>query len=62
MMKNKYVKGYDPLIDKITAKNNGLLTSKEKLKKFDFYVILTKHDIIKKILSKIKSNKIILPL
>tara|TARA_Y100000816_G_C26102876_1_gene585037 strand:- start:1749 stop:2954 length:1206 start_codon:yes stop_codon:yes gene_type:complete len=62
MMKNKYVKGYDPLIDKITAKKNGLITSKEKLKKFDFYVILTEHDIIRKILSKINSNKIILPL
>ncbi len=62
MMKNKYVKGYDPLIDKITAKKNGLITNKEKLKKFDFYVILTEHDVIKKILSKINSNKIILPI
>ena len=62
MMKNKYVNGYDPLIDKITAKKNGLITNKEKLKKFDFYVILTEHDVIKKILSKINSNKIILPL
>ena len=62
MMKNKYVKGYDPLIDKITAKKNGLITNKEKLKKFDFYVILTEHDVIKKTLSKINSNKIILPI
>ena len=62
MLKNKHIEGFDPLVDINTAKKNGLLTNKNRLKKFHIYVILTKHDKIKKILSKVKKNKIILPI
>ena len=62
MLKNKHIEGFDPLIDINTAKKNGLLINKGRLKKFNIYVILTKHDKIKKILNKIKNDKIILPI
>ena len=62
MLKNKHIEGFDPLIDINTAKKNGLLINKGRLKKFNIYVILTKHDKIKKILNNIKNDKIILPI
>ena len=62
MLKNKYIKGFDPLIDIDTAKKNGILINKNHINNFDIFVILTKHDKIKKILNKIKKNRIIVPI
>ena len=62
MLKNKYVKGFDPLIDTDTAKKNGILTNKNHINNFDIFVILTKHNKIKKILNRIKKNRIIVPI
>ena len=62
MLKNKYIKGFDPLIDTDTAKKNGILTNKNHINNFDIFVILTKHNKIKKILNRIKKNRIIVPI
>ena len=62
MLKNKYIKGFDPLIDTDTAKKNGILTNKNYINNFDIFVILTKHNKIKKILNRIKKNRIIVPI
>ena len=62
MLKNNYIKGFDPLIDFNTAKKNGILTNKNHIKKFDIFIVLTKHRQLKKILNKINKKKIITPI
>ena len=49
---------YDPLIDKINKKKY-LLIEKKNVKNFDVYIVLTKHDSIKKLIKSIKNKKII---
>ena len=56
MLKNNYIKGFDPLIDFNTAKKNGILTNKNHIKKFDIFIVLTKHCQLKKILNKINKK------
>ena len=60
--KNKYIKGFDPLIDSNTAKNNGLFTNANQIKNFDVFIVLTNHSKMKKILKKVNKNKIIIPI
>ncbi len=60
--KNKYIKGFDPLIDSKTAKNNGLFTNANQIKNFDVFIVLTNHSKMKKILKKVNKNKIIIPI
>ena len=62
MLKNKYIKGFDPLVDFNTAKKNGILTNKNHVNKFDIFIVLTKHRQLKKILNKIDKKKIITPI
>tara|TARA_E500000178_G_scaffold311475_1_gene327431 strand:+ start:22057 stop:23271 length:1215 start_codon:yes stop_codon:yes gene_type:complete len=49
---------YDPLIDKI-HKKKYLLIEKKNVKNFDVYIVLTKHDSIKKLIRSKKNKKII---
>ncbi len=49
---------YDPLIDKI-HKKKYLLIDKRNIKNFDLYIVLTKHDSIKKLIRSLKNKKII---
>ncbi len=62
ILKNKNVRGFDPLIDIKTAQKNGILTKERELRKFDIFIFLTKHEKIKKFLKKISNNKIIYPI
>ena len=62
ILKNKNIRGFDPLIDIKTAKKNGILTNEKELRKFDIFIFLTKHEKIKKYLKKIKKNKIFYPI
>ncbi len=59
-LKNNFYKFncYDPLIDKI-YKKKYLLIEKKNVNNFDVYIILTKHDTIKKLIRTIKNKKII---
>ena len=52
----KNIQGYDPVIHKDIAKKIGIKNSINKLKKFDLFVVLTKHKIIKEDSKKIKVN------
>ena len=49
---------YDPLIDNIYKKKYQLV-EKKNVKNFDVYIVLTKHDTIKKLIQSIKNKKII---
>jgi len=62
ILKNKNVRGFDPLIDLKTAQKNGILTKERELRKFDIFIFLTKHEKIKKFLKKISNDKIIYPI
>tara|TARA_B100001057_G_C22814420_1_gene936786 strand:+ start:201 stop:1385 length:1185 start_codon:yes stop_codon:yes gene_type:complete len=62
ILKNKNIKGFDPLIDITTAQKNGIITEEKELRKFDIFILLTKHKKIEKSLKKIKKNKIFYPL
>ena len=59
-LKKKFYKlnCYDPLIDKI-HKKKYLLIDKRNIKNFDVYIVLTKHDSIKKLIRSLKNKKII---
>ena len=59
---NLKIVGYDPLIDSSLARKKGILTKEPKLQKFDLFIVLTNHNIIKKYLKKIKKDKIIFPI
>ena len=63
-LKKKYkeVKGYDPLIDSSYKKKYNLINSKNEFLKFDIYVLLTNHSIIKKNLKSLPKNKTIINL
>ncbi len=59
---NLKIFGYDPLVDSNIARKNGILTKEPRLEKFNTFIVLTNHDIIKKYLKKIKNNKIFFPI
>lgn len=61
-LKDKYIKGYDPLIDFNSATKNGLITSKKDFLNFDIYIILTKHSILQTQIKSLKDKIIITPL
>ena len=60
-IKNKNIRGYDPLINKKLAKKLGLINNKKDLGKFDAYVFLTEHSIFKKKIKNLKNKIIIRP-
>ena len=55
----KYLKGYDPLLNKKIIKKNNLISKDNELIKFDIFIIMTPHDLILKKLKKLKNKKII---
>ncbi len=61
-IKNRYIRGYDPLIDKKLAKKNGLISSKKDFFNYDVYILLTKHSILEKNLIKLKNKILIKPI
>ena len=61
-LKEKNIKGYDPLIETNTAKKNGLVTSKKEFLNFDIYIILTNHSILEKQIKNLKNRTIIKPI
>ncbi len=61
-IKNRYINGYDPLIDKKLAKKNGLITSKKDFFNYDVYILLTNHSILEKNLIKLKNKILIKPI
>ncbi len=61
-LKEKNIKGYDPLLEFNTAKKNGLVTSKKDFLDFDIYIILTKHSILQKQIKSLKNKIIITPI
>tara|TARA_Y100001958_G_scaffold160012_1_gene165197 strand:+ start:6787 stop:7992 length:1206 start_codon:yes stop_codon:yes gene_type:complete len=61
-IKNRYINGYDPLIDKKLAKKNGLITSKKDFSNYDVYILLTNHSILEKNLIKLKNKILIKPI
>ena len=52
----KNIQGYDPIIHKKISKKIGIVNSTKDLKKFDLFVILTRHNKIKKQSKKLKTN------
>lgn len=61
-IKNRYIRGYDPLIDKELAKKNGLISSKKDFFNYDVYILLTNHSILEKNLIKLKNKILIKPI
>ena len=61
-IKNRYINGYDPLIDKKLAKKNGLIISKKDFSNYDVYILLTNHSILEKNLIKLKNKILIKPI
>ena len=60
-IKNKNIRGYDPLINKKLAKKLGLINNKKDLEKFDAYVFLTEHSFLEKKIKNLKNKIIIRP-
>ena len=50
------VQGYDPIIHKKISKKIGIVNSIKNLKKFDLFVILTRHNKIKRQSKKLKTK------
>jgi UDP-N-acetyl-D-galactosamine dehydrogenase len=61
-LKEKNIKGYDPLLELNIAKKNGLVTSKKDFLNFDIYIILTRHSILEKQIKNLKNKIIIKPI
>ena len=61
-LKNKYIKGYDPLINKKSAKKNGFITGFKNFKSFNIFIILTNHAVLEKDIKKLKNKIIIRPI
>lgn len=53
-----YVNGYDPTLTNIVAKKNKIINKLTNINRFDIYIISIKHDEIKKLIKKLKNNKI----
>jgi UDP-N-acetyl-D-galactosamine dehydrogenase len=60
--KNKYVKGFDPLLNIHIAKKYNLITSINQLSKFDVFFVLTRHDALQDILKRLKKKVILYPI
>jgi len=61
-LKDKNIKGYDPLIEITSAKKIGLVTKNKDFLNFDIYIILTKHSILQKKIKSLKNKIIITPI
>ena len=55
----KNIFGFDPILNKEVAKKYNLITSDKNFKKFDIYIILTNHALIKKRIKKLSNDKAI---
>jgi len=55
----KNIYGFDPILNKEVAKKYNLITSDKNFKKFDIYIILTNHALIKKRIKKLSNDKAI---
>ena len=55
----KNIFGFDPILNKEVAKKLNLVSTDKNFKKFDIYVILTNHTLIKKRIKKLSNDKII---
>ena len=58
----KNIRGYDPLINEMLAKKHGLIYKKKDFKKFNVYILLTKHTILEKKIKSFKNKIIIKPI
>ena len=61
-IKKKNIRGYDPLINEMLAKKHGLIYKKKDFKKFNVYILLTKHTILEKKIKSFKNKIIIKPI
>ena len=61
-IKKKNIRGYDPLINEMLAKKHGLIYNKKDFKKFNVYILLTKHTILEKKIKSFKNKIIIKPI
>jgi len=55
----KNIFGFDPILNKEVAKKYNLITSDKNFKKFDIFIILTNHALIKKKIKKLSNDKAI---
>jgi len=55
----KNIFGFDPILNRDIAKKFNLISKDKDFKKFDIYIILTNHSLIKKKLKKLNNNKFI---
>ena len=55
----KNIFGFDPILNKDIAKKFNLISKDKDFKKFDIYIVLTNHSLIKKKLKKLNNNKFI---
>ena len=55
----KNIFGFDPILNRDIAKKFNLISKDRDFKKFDIYIILTNHNLIKKKLKKLNNNKFI---
>ena len=53
----KNIFGFDPILNRDIAKKFNLISKDRDFKKFDIYIILTNHSLIKKKLKKLNNNK-----
>ena len=55
----KNIFGFDPILDREVTKKLNLVSSNKNFKKFDIFVILTNHNLIKEQIKKLSNDKII---
>ncbi len=55
----KNIFGFDPILNKDIAKKFNLISKDKDFKKFDIYIVLTNHSLIKKKLKKLNNKKFI---
>lgn len=55
----KNIFGFDPILNRDIAKKFNLISKDKDFKKFDVYIVLTNHSLIKKKLQKLNNNKFI---
>jgi UDP-N-acetyl-D-galactosamine dehydrogenase len=55
----KNIFGFDPILNRDIAKKFNLISKDKDFKKFDIYIVLTNHSLIKKKLKKLNNNKFI---
>ena len=62
LKKNLKIMGYDPLISRNNLDSKMLVYNHKNIKKFDVFVILTNHSILRKNLANLKNKYFISPL